>query len=122
MLCIARGPCLRGSGVKYFKTWLSLSKGNLVSSRVLSTGVHLYSPPNLDSKEKEVSGNQMMGILAGHVWPKDNLEVKTRVVGALGLLVGAKVLCVVCCSVLCSSVQFHVLHAPGYQHMRPLHI
>ena len=40
---------------------------------------------------KEVSGKQMLGILAGHVWPKDNLEVKTRVVGALGLLVGAKV-------------------------------
>ena len=97
--------------MKNFKTWPSLSKGNLVSSRVLSTGVPLYSPPNLDSKEKEVSGNQMMGILAGHVWPKDNLEVKTRVVGALGLLVGAKVLCVVCCSVSCSSCTRLSTHA-----------
>merc|ERR1719192_2092922 len=42
--------------------------------------------------EKEVSGKQMMGILAGYVWPKDNMEVKARVVGALGLLVGAKVI------------------------------
>jgi len=78
--------------VKYFKTWPSPSKMSLVSSRVLSIGVPLYSPPTLDSKEKEVSGKQMMGILAGYVWPKDNLEVKTRVVGALGLLVGAKVI------------------------------
>ena len=31
---------------------------------------------------KEVSGKEMLGILAGYVWPKGNMEVKTRVVGA----------------------------------------
>ena len=59
-------------------------------SRVVSTGVPANSTAQ-DLKEKEVSGKQMLGILSGYVWPKDNLEVKTRVVGALGLLVGAKV-------------------------------
>ena len=72
-----------------------MRQGHLVTphlSRVVSTGVPTSSTP-LDSKvkEKEVSGKQMLGILAGYVWPKDNMEVKARVVGALGLLVGAKV-------------------------------
>ena len=57
-------------------------------SRVVSTGVPAHSTAQ-DSKE--VSGKEMIGILSGYVWPKDNMEVKTRVVGALGLLVGAKV-------------------------------
>jgi ATP-binding cassette subfamily B (MDR/TAP) protein 7 len=34
----------------------------------------------------------MLAILAGHVWPRDNREVKARVVGAMGLLVGAKLI------------------------------
>ena len=75
--------------------WLRVTQGHLVSphlSRVVSTGVPAHSTAQ-DLKEKEVSGKQMLGILSGYVWPKDNLEVKTRVVGALGLLVGAKVTC-----------------------------
>ena len=72
--------------------WLRVTQGHhLVSphlSRVVSTGVPAHSTAQ-DSKE--VSGKEMIGILSGYVWPKDNMEVKTRVVGALGLLVGAKV-------------------------------
>ena len=101
MLGIIRFSCSRGLRLKSIKPrldcvrpWLqSTQNQHLVSlhwSRVFSTGVPLHSTAQ-DSKEKEVSGKQMLGILAGYVWPKDNVEVKTRVVGALGLLVGAKV-------------------------------
>ena len=79
-------------GLGCLRPWLrSTQNHHLVSphlSRVFSTGVTAHSTAQ-DSKE--VSGKQMLGILAGYVWPKDNVEVKTRVVGALGLLVSAKV-------------------------------
>jgi len=101
MLGIIGCSCTRGLRLKSvkprlscLKPWLRVSQGHLVApqlTRVVSTGVPSHSTAQ-DSKEKEVSGKQMLGILAGHVWPKDNLEVKTRVVGALGLLVGAKVI------------------------------
>ena len=102
MLGIINCYCSRGfrpqslkSGLACFQPWLKVRQGHLVTphlSRVVSTGVPTSSTP-LDSKvkEKDVSGKQMLGILAGYVWPKDNMEVKARVVGALGLLVGAKV-------------------------------
>jgi len=99
MLGIISCSCSRGFRLKSVKPrlgclqpWLRLTEGHhLVSphfSRVVSTGVSAHSTAQ-DSKE--VSGKEMLGILAGYVWPKDNVEVKTRVVGALGLLVGAKV-------------------------------
>jgi len=101
MLGIIGCSCSRGFRLKSIKPrltclqpWLRVTQGHLVAphlTRVVSTGVPSHSTAQ-DSKEKEVSGKQMLGILAGHVWPKDNLEVKTRVVGALGLLVGAKVI------------------------------
>jgi len=43
-------------------------------------------------EEQEVSGRQMLGILRGYVWPEGNREVKARVVAALGLMLGAKVI------------------------------
>ncbi|KAK7070932.1 ATP-binding cassette sub- B member 7, mitochondrial [Halocaridina rubra] len=41
---------------------------------------------------KEVPGREMLGALASYVWPKGKPEVKGRVLTAIGLLVGAKVL------------------------------
>jgi len=43
-------------------------------------------------KGKKVTGTEMVKGLGRHIWPADNPEVKTRVVGALTLLVSAKVL------------------------------
>ncbi|XP_045584982.1 iron-sulfur clusters transporter ABCB7, mitochondrial isoform X2 [Procambarus clarkii] len=39
---------------------------------------------------KEVTGREMLGALASHVWPKESPAVKARVMTALGLLVTAK--------------------------------
>ncbi|KAK4299637.1 hypothetical protein Pmani_028096 [Petrolisthes manimaculis] len=41
---------------------------------------------------KEVTGREMIAALAAYVWPKGKPEVKGRVLTALGLLVGAKLL------------------------------
>jgi len=43
-------------------------------------------------KGKKVTGTEMVKGLGRHIWPADKPEVKTRVVGALTLLVSAKVL------------------------------
>ena len=42
--------------------------------------------------EKEVSGFQIIKTMLSYVWPKDNVGVKARVIVALSLLLGAKVL------------------------------
>merc|ERR1719193_1285992 len=39
---------------------------------------------------KEVTGRDMIKSMASYIWPKNDNEVKTRVVAAMGLLVGAK--------------------------------
>jgi len=41
---------------------------------------------------KEVSGKDMIKSMASYIWPKDDKEVKTRVVAAMALLVGSKVI------------------------------
>jgi len=41
---------------------------------------------------KEVTGKDMIKSMASYIWPKDDKEVKSRVVTAVGLLVGAKAL------------------------------
>jgi len=41
---------------------------------------------------KEVTSRDMIRSMASYIWPKDDKEVKTRVVAAMGLLVGAKVI------------------------------
>ena len=124
MLGIIGCSCTRGLRLKSvkprlscLKPWLRVSQGHLVApqlTRVVSTGVPSHSTAQ-DPKEKEVSGKQMLGILAGHVWPKDNLEVKTRVVGALGLLVGAKVFYGI-------GLEQQLTFCQGYQHMCPVHL
>nr|QTW43700.1 ABCB7 [Eurytemora affinis] len=43
-------------------------------------------------KDKEVTGKDMLKTMGEYIWPRDNPEVKTRVVAALSLLVTAKVL------------------------------
>ena len=42
---------------------------------------------------KPVGSFAILGSMVHHVWPKDRTDLKMRVVGALGLLVGAKVYC-----------------------------
>eukprot|EP00878_Enallax_costatus_P011520 GHUV01012026.1.p1 GENE.GHUV01012026.1~~GHUV01012026.1.p1 ORF type:complete len:734 (+),score=173.55 GHUV01012026.1:460-2661(+) len=41
---------------------------------------------------EKMSDREILGTLAHHLWPKDNPEFKRRILTALGLLVGAKVL------------------------------
>jgi len=41
---------------------------------------------------KEVTGKEMIRSMTSYIWPKDDKEVKTRVVAAMGLLVGSKVI------------------------------
>eukprot|EP00088_Acartia_fossae_P021483 TRINITY_DN2291_c0_g1_i3.p1 TRINITY_DN2291_c0_g1~~TRINITY_DN2291_c0_g1_i3.p1 ORF type:complete len:713 (-),score=145.01 TRINITY_DN2291_c0_g1_i3:79-2190(-) len=46
----------------------------------------------MKGKTKEVTGKDMVKAMASYIWPKDNPAVKTRVVAACSLLVGAKVI------------------------------
>jgi hypothetical protein len=39
-----------------------------------------------------MSDRQILGTLAGYLWPADNPEFRSRVLGALGLLVASKLL------------------------------
>merc|ERR1719483_525604 len=41
---------------------------------------------------KEVTGKDMIKSMSSYIWPKNDKEVKTRVVAAMGLLVGSKVI------------------------------
>jgi len=41
---------------------------------------------------KEVTGKDIIKSMSSYIWPKNDKEVKTRVVAAMGLLVGSKVL------------------------------
>merc|ERR1719483_1075142 len=41
---------------------------------------------------KEVTGRDMIKSMSSYIWPKNDKEVKTRVVAAMGLLVGSKVI------------------------------
>ena len=61
-------------------------------SRVCVLGRTVSSQEVQKKEEQEVSGRQMLGILRGYVWPEGNREVKARVVAALGLMLGAKVI------------------------------
>jgi len=42
--------------------------------------------------DKEVTGKDMIKAMCSYIWPKDDGEVKTRVVAAMGLLVSAKMI------------------------------
>ena len=44
------------------------------------------------SAAADLSDRHILRQLLVHLWPKDNPEFRTRVVGALGLLVGSKLL------------------------------
>merc|ERR1719322_1558568 len=54
----------------------------------LANGNGQKSPP----EEPKITGLYMLKTMKGYVWPSDNPAVKSRVVGALGLLVTAKCL------------------------------
>ena len=54
----------------------------------LANGNGKKSPP----EEPKITGIYMLKTMKGYVWPSDNPAVKSRVVGALGLLVTAKCL------------------------------
>ena len=41
---------------------------------------------------KEVTGKDMIKSMGSYIWPENDKGVKTRVVAAMGLLVGAKVI------------------------------
>ncbi len=41
--------------------------------------------------EADLAGWKIIGEMVRHIWPRDHPALKARVVGALGLLVGAKV-------------------------------
>lgn len=43
-------------------------------------------------KAEEINNMKILSTLAKYLWMKDNIEFRTRVVAALGFLVGAKVL------------------------------
>lgn len=49
------------------------------------------------SEQPEPSDQHILRQLLVHLWPKDNPEFRTRVVGALGLLVGSKLLNIQAC-------------------------
>ena len=42
--------------------------------------------------QKEMTALEIMSSFKGYLWPKDSLELKSRVVTAIGLLVGSKVI------------------------------
>ncbi|MCL4133688.1 UNVERIFIED_CONTAM: hypothetical protein GTU68_058924 [Idotea baltica] len=45
---------------------------------------------SIKTKKNEVTGREMITALIEHVWPKDNNQIKKRVVASVGLLVAAK--------------------------------
>lgn len=66
--------------------------GKAISS--MATGAKDKSDP---PAEAELSDQHILRELLVHLWPKDNPEFRTRVVGALGLLVGSKLLNIQVC-------------------------
>lgn len=48
-----------------------------------------------EDREKNVSNRKMLWSMASYVWPKDKPWIKARVVAALSLLVGAKVVIII---------------------------
>jgi ATP-binding cassette, subfamily B (MDR/TAP), member 7 len=45
-----------------------------------------------DKPSTELTDKQIVGNLLGYVWPAGNAEFKVRVIGAVGLLLGSKLL------------------------------
>lgn len=60
----------------------------------MATGAQDKSDP---PAEADLSDRHILRELLVHLWPKDNPEFRTRVVGALGLLVGSKLLNIQVC-------------------------
>merc|ERR1719369_2166895 len=44
------------------------------------------------AEDKTVTGKEMIQVMLSYIWPKDDREVKARVVTAMGLLVSAKII------------------------------
>ncbi|XP_068225783.1 iron-sulfur clusters transporter ABCB7, mitochondrial, partial [Palaemon carinicauda] len=55
-------------------------------------GASALSRDYMGVSTREVTGREMISALASYVWPKGNPAVKGRVITALGLLIGAKLL------------------------------
>ena len=68
-----------------------LSGAPLPFTRCLATSAG-PPPPAKEPEPAEPSFREVMGVLAKHVWPKGDMELRTRVVASLTFLVGAKVL------------------------------
>jgi hypothetical protein len=47
---------------------------------------------HIDGRELDLKFWPIIKEMVGHIWPKEHPSLKARVVGALGLLVGAKLL------------------------------
>lgn len=62
----------------------------LVTSRTHSGHIHHISSVDLTNNDKAISGREMMNTIVGHIWPPNKPLIKARVVLAVSLLVGAK--------------------------------
>ena len=68
----------------------------------------IHSHPGSVTKEtmdKELSPLPIIKTMVGYIWPRDQPALKARVVAALGLLIGAKVI---------SSFQYNSIHMYAY--------
>ncbi|XP_063605060.1 iron-sulfur clusters transporter ABCB7, mitochondrial-like isoform X1 [Penaeus indicus] len=81
----ATGPLT--SKVQVWKTHKRLGVRNC-----FHPGASALSREYVGVSAKEVTGREMLGALASYVWPKGNMAVKGRVLTALSLLIGAKLL------------------------------
>jgi len=66
------------------KRWHNMGEANA------GAGGDTLKKEDMKGVVKEVTGKDMIKSMASYIWPKSDTEVKTRVVAAMGLLVGAK--------------------------------
>ncbi|XP_066986058.1 iron-sulfur clusters transporter ABCB7, mitochondrial [Macrobrachium rosenbergii] len=84
------GAGVIGPLTKKFQAWHTHQK--LGVRNCFHPGASALSRDYMGVTAKEVSGREMIRALASYVWPKGNAAVKGRVITALSLLVGAKLL------------------------------
>ncbi|KAL5974877.1 hypothetical protein ACLOJK_031550 [Asimina triloba] len=74
------------------KALFSTSTGDMTGLKQVGLGKLTQDKPVKKESEEQVADVKMLRTLAKYLWLKDNLEFRMRVLMALGLLVGAKVL------------------------------
>lgn len=88
------GSCLANFDSKNSRNLLNIPKSNLKWTRTCyHPGASGLAQKTAGlTEDKEVTGKDMLKAMVSYIWPKDELEVKTRVVAAMGLLVSAKMI------------------------------